>query len=76
MNHARNLLLGIFILLLPTALRAQDTLKFVADPADTVLRIVNLQPFVTLHVDSTLRYQFELNFPQQHIFQPFGLIAI
>lgn len=68
MNHARNLLLGIFVLLLPTALRAQDTLKFVADPADTVLRIVNLQPFVTLHVDSTLRYQFELNKNEQNYF--------
>jgi hypothetical protein len=28
---------------------------------DTILRIKNLQPFFTLHVDSTLRYQLEIN---------------
>lgn len=30
-------------------------------PADSVLRIKNFTPYYTLHVDSTLRYQFEIN---------------
>src|SRR5687767_9409417 len=30
-------------------------------PTDTVLRIVNLSPFFTLHVDSTLNYQLQIN---------------
>jgi hypothetical protein len=28
---------------------------------DTVLRIKNLEPYITLHVDSTLKYQLEIN---------------
>lgn len=46
----------------------QDTLTTVmvdstafAPPADTVLRITNLNPFFTLHVDSTLTYQLQIN---------------
>lgn len=30
-------------------------------PADSLLRIVNLNPFFTLHVDSTLNYQLQIN---------------
>ena len=30
-------------------------------PADTVLRITDLNPFITLHVDSTLSYQMQIN---------------
>ena len=30
-------------------------------PADTVLRITNLNPYFTLHVDSLLQYQLEIN---------------
>lgn len=30
-------------------------------PVDTVLRIKNFSPYFTLHVDSTLDYQFEIN---------------
>ena len=33
----------------------------VSNPVDSVLRIKNLQPFFTLHVDSTLRYKLEIN---------------
>ena len=29
--------------------------------ADSALRIINLNPYFTLHVDSTLQYQFEIN---------------
>src|SRR5690606_31791155 len=30
-------------------------------PKDTVLRIINLNPYFTLHVDSILQYRMELN---------------
>ena len=36
-----------------------DTVPFI--PADTVLRIKNINPYFTLHVDSTLNYQLEIN---------------
>lgn len=38
-----------------------DTLPVVQHPADSTLRIKNLNPYFTLHVDSTLRYQLEIN---------------
>ncbi|RYG00634.1 MAG: hypothetical protein EOO02_14485 [Chitinophagaceae bacterium] len=37
----------------------KDTIPYV--PADTVLRIKNVNPYFTLHVDSTLNYQLEIN---------------
>jgi len=37
-----------------------DTIPVVV-PEDTVLRIKNLSPFFTLHVDSVLQYQLEIN---------------
>ena len=33
----------------------------IAAPADTALRIKNLNPYFTLHVDSTLNYRLEIN---------------
>jgi hypothetical protein len=39
--------------------RIIDTVPFV--PADTVLRIKNINPYFTLHVDSTLNYKLEIN---------------
>jgi hypothetical protein len=47
---------------LVTVARAQspsDTI--VAPPADTALRITNLNPYITLHVDSTLSYRLSIN---------------
>jgi len=40
-------------------LPAEDTIFL--KPVDTVLRIKNFSPYFTLHVDSTLDYQFEIN---------------
>lgn len=40
-------------------LPAEDTIFL--KPVDTVLRIKNFSPYFTLHVDSTLEYQFEIN---------------
>ncbi|HVG16428.1 MAG TPA: hypothetical protein VM935_15760 [Chitinophagaceae bacterium] len=37
-------------------------------PRDTVLRIVNLSPFFTLHVDSSLSYQLQINKDQNQYF--------
>ena len=38
-----------------------DTLAPVIKPMDTTLRIKNLNPYFTLHVDSTLKYQLDIN---------------
>src|ERR1700730_16189377 len=40
--------------------RQVDTLPAVAKE-DSLLRITNLNPYLTLHVDSTLSYKFEIN---------------
>ncbi len=37
----------------------------VVNPADSVLRIKNLNPYFTLHVDSTLKYHYEINKAQE-----------
>ncbi|MHA4847729.1 hypothetical protein ACX0G7_26415 [Flavitalea antarctica] len=42
-----------------TVPRITDTLPIT--PADTVLRIKNINPYFTLHVDSTLNYRLEIN---------------
>jgi hypothetical protein len=54
----------------------EDTV--ILPPQDTVLRIKNFTPYFTLHVDSTLEYQFEINKPATDYFwylrnQPVGL---
>ena len=38
-----------------------DTIVTPVKSADTILRIKNLNPYLTLHVDSTLKYQLEIN---------------
>ena len=40
---------------------ATDTSKVPAVAIDTALRIINLNPFITLHVDSVLTYDLEIN---------------
>ncbi|MEO9211059.1 MAG: hypothetical protein ABI208_08170 [Ginsengibacter sp.] len=57
-------------------LHVKDSLPKVS--VDTVLRIKNFSPYFTLHVDSTLDYQFDINKnPQQYYFylknSPVGL---
>ncbi len=39
---------------------SEDSLRLLS-PEDSVLRISNVTPFLTLHVDSTLNYKLELN---------------
>ena len=43
-----------------TSLAQPDTVT-VPESTDTILRIKNLNPFFTLHVDSTLQYNLEIN---------------
>ncbi len=60
----------LWLLLFPLFLRAQqktDTLPAGHFP-DTLLRIKNLNPYFTLHVDSSLRYQLEINRPQDRYY--------
>lgn len=52
------------LLLLFQCIKAQvtpDTLPIVHESVDTTLRIKNLNPYFTLHVDSALSYQLEIN---------------
>src|SRR5687767_6258398 len=62
--------LGIFLLLDATAQAQQpidsvfrDTLNL-----DSTLRIINLNPYFTLHVDSTLNYKLEINKEEDRFF--------
>ncbi|RYY94102.1 MAG: hypothetical protein EOO11_18550, partial [Chitinophagaceae bacterium] len=68
MVRFRALSFVVLLLLVFSSVTGQetDTLPLRAAPADTAardtsLRIVNLAPFFTLHVDSALSYQFEIN---------------
>jgi hypothetical protein len=51
----------VFCCLITLNVLAQDVDTGVVTPADTALRIINLNPYFTLHVDSSLSYQFQIN---------------
>ncbi len=54
-----------------TIIVKQDTvLTSDSDPldTDTVLRVINLNPFFTIQVDSTLTYDFQINRPTENYF--------
>lgn len=70
MKHIAKILCLSFLLAGSTSARSQviDTVSVTADtlpepilPADTVLRIKNLNPYFSVHVDSTLSYKLEIN---------------
>ena len=46
----------------------QDTAYKVINYADSALRIRNINPYFTLHVDSTLKYAFEINKDQSQYY--------
>ncbi|HEY1202394.1 MAG TPA: hypothetical protein VGE79_15500, partial [Niastella sp.] len=55
-----------------------DTIPFVVDSAEVALRIKNLNPYFTLHVDSSLAYKLEINKDQSKYYwflrnSPIGL---
>lgn len=65
-----------FILIQPKAQDKADTLQ--TQSIDTILRIRNLNPYFTLHVDSSLFYQLEINKDQKNYYwylknSPLGL---
>lgn len=54
-----------------TIINVSDTIPSAepeVNPADSVLRITNLNPFFTLQVDSVFVYDLEINKPPQHYF--------
>ena len=54
-----------------TTVQKHDSLAVVIDPilnADSILRIINLNPFFTLQVDSTLIYDLQINKPSENYF--------
>lgn len=56
-------LLAVFFCVSGICQERPDTIIPVPTTADTALRIKNLDPYITLHVDSTLKYQLEINKP-------------
>ncbi|MCW3091318.1 MAG: hypothetical protein JWP81_2387 [Ferruginibacter sp.] len=46
----------------------QDSIHKVVNYADSALRIKNINPYFTLHVDSTLKYAFEINKDQSQYY--------
>src|ERR1700712_2989395 len=61
---------GLFFLfsLAGQAQIVQDTTHKVINYADSALRIRNINPYFTLHVDSTLKYAFEINKDQSQYY--------
>lgn len=67
----KRLLIPTFLILLSVSIRAQvtdssnvqvpDSLQTQVYHPDSSLRIINLNPYFTLHVDSTLTYQLQIN---------------
>ncbi|MDN3657507.1 hypothetical protein QWZ08_17780 [Ferruginibacter paludis] len=60
----KNCLYLLIFFTLPATLFSQvklDSIPVISNPADTALRIKNLNPYFSLHVDSTLRYPLIIN---------------
>lgn len=65
----RSFLLFLSAILFTAFARGQHTKDTIpVQETDTSLRIINFNPFFTLHVDSTLNYQFDINKPKQGYF--------
>jgi hypothetical protein len=67
MNSMKKLLLLSFLVTVLSSF-AQDTKDTLHVIKDTALRIRNLNPYFTLHADSTLSYQLEINKDQQQYY--------
>lgn len=77
MSNNMRRLFGVFLFLMAgfTLSAQQDTLPPIPQDtslrtsfADTALRITNLNPFFTLHVDSVLQYQLQINKAPENYF--------
>lgn len=62
----KSLILVLLFLPATTEVNAQDENDslYVTATNDSMLRITNISPYFTLHVDSSLRYQLEINKPK------------
>ena len=61
MKALLTLLIGFFFLFAVKAQDIPDTTHPTPQPLDTSLRIKNLNPYFTLHVDSSLNYKLDIN---------------
>lgn len=61
MKALLTLLTGLFLLLSSKAQDIPDSVHAIPPAVDTTLRIRNLNPYFTLHVDSSLSYKLEIN---------------
>ena len=61
MKALLTLLTGLFLLLSSKAQDISDSVHAIPPAVDTSLRIRNLNPYFTLHVDSSLSYKLEIN---------------
>lgn len=61
MKTLLTLITGLFILSAVKAQDIPDSTHPIPQPVDTVLRIRNLNPYFTLHVDSSLNYKLDIN---------------
>ena len=71
---------GLLALCIPASASTKDTLPVntqadtslpapvVINPQDTVLRIINLNPYFTIHVDSLLDYELQINKSQEKFY--------
>ena len=67
----KKVIIVIFIFLFQFSAPAQttpDSTQKAVNYADSALRIRNINPYFTLHVDSTLRYAFEINKDQSQYY--------
>jgi hypothetical protein len=68
MSFLKTLLLLLLYFSTFSKIHAQDTSSAVVLYPDSSLRIINVNPYFTLHVDSSLNYQFEINKPEANYF--------
>ena len=69
--NIKNLIISYILLISSSIIFGQDKTDSTIKPinyADSVLRIKNINPYFTLHVDSTLRYAFEINKDQSQYY--------
>jgi hypothetical protein len=70
MDIKKELIIGCFLILSLKGFSQidSDTTIKIIHPADSALRIRNMNPYFTLEVDSTLRYAFEINKDQSQYY--------
>jgi hypothetical protein len=67
MRFLKSLVLPLFLLSLISS-KAQQTDSFAVFHPDSTLRIINLNPYFSIHVDSSLSYQLQINKNEENYF--------